>query len=62
MIFGVGVGLVLMGLAVYMPFLQSVFETVALPPMWLLGVVVVWAVNIFAIEFGKWLFRRGIVR
>ena len=58
LIVGVGVGFILMGAAMYIPFLQSVFDTVALPPLWLLGVVAVGMLNIAAVECGKWLFRR----
>ena len=55
---GVSIGLVLMLLAIYMPLLQGVLGTVALPPSWLLGVVLVGLLNMTAIELGKGLFRR----
>jgi len=58
---GVGVGVVLMLAAVYVPFLQSVFETVALPPLWLSAVVLVGILNILAIEAGKWIFRGRLL-
>lgn len=58
---GVGVGIVLMVAAVYLPLLQSIFGTVALPPLWLLAVLLVGLLNILAIEAGKWLFRRRLV-
>ena len=54
---GVFTGVLLMGAAIYLPFLQSVFGTIPLPPMWLLGVALVVVANIAAIEFGKWLYR-----
>lgn len=54
---GVGVGLALMLAAIYAPLLQSVLETVALPPLWLLAVLLVGILNVVAIELGKWIFR-----
>jgi len=58
LIMGVGIGIILMAAAIYVPFLQSLFGTVALPPYWLLGVVLIGILNIAAVEFGKWIFRR----
>jgi Ca2+-transporting ATPase len=55
---GVGIGIILMGAAIYIPFLQSLFRTVPLPFYWLLGVVSIGLLNIIAVEFGKWIFRR----
>ncbi|KKU68315.1 MAG: Cation transport ATPase [Parcubacteria group bacterium GW2011_GWA2_47_16] len=55
---GVSIGIVLMGAAIYLPPLQSVFNTVSLPPVWLLGVVTIGIFYVAAIEFGKWVFRR----
>lgn len=55
---GVGMGIVLTLLAVYVPSLQSIFGTTYLPPLWLLGVLGVGILNIFAVELGKWFFRR----
>ena len=55
---GVGIGIVLMGAAIYIPFLQSLLGTVSLSPFWLLGVVLIGILNIAAVEFGKWFFRR----
>ncbi len=59
---GISVGLVLMLAAVYLPFLQSLFDTVALPPIWLAGVLAVCAFNMAAVEFGKWVFRSKFRR
>lgn len=58
LIFGVLVGIILMAVAVYVPFLQTIFGTVALPFSWLLGVVGVGVLNIILIEIGKWFFRE----
>lgn len=58
LIVGIGIGIIMMGAAIYIPFLQSVFGTVFLPPFWLLGVVLVGVLNIAAVESGKWFFRR----
>jgi len=55
---GVGIGIVLMGAAIYVPFLQSLLGTVSLPLFWLLGVILIGILNIIAVEFGKWFFRR----
>ncbi len=58
---GISIGVVLMLAAVYMPFMQSLFGTVALPPLWLAAVLGVGALNIGAIEIGKWLFRGRLL-
>ena len=55
---GIGIGIVMMGAAIYIPFLQSLFGTVSLPFYWMLGVVLIGMLNIGAIEFGKMIFRR----
>lgn len=54
---GTGIGILLMLAAIYIPFLQSLLGTVFLPPQWLLGVLLIGALNIAAVELGKWLFR-----
>ncbi|MDO8482372.1 MAG: HAD-IC family P-type ATPase [bacterium] len=59
---GVGIGLTLMAAAVYFPPLQSLFDTVSLPPVWLLGVACIGILNIATMEFGKWIFRKKNVR
>ena len=60
---GVGIGIVLMAIAIYVPFLQAIFGTVYLPLIWVLGVVAIGILNIAAVEFGKWLFRnRGEIK
>lgn len=58
---GVVLGLVLTALAIYLPFLQNVLQTVPLPYGWLLGVLGAGLANIGAVELGKWLFRRKIL-
>ncbi len=58
LVVGVGIGISLMAAAIYVPFLQTLFNTVYLPPVWLLGVVLIGILNIAAVEFGKWLFRH----
>lgn len=50
---GTLIGLILMALALYHPFLQSLFGTVALPPLWAFGVVAVGLLNIILIEAAK---------
>ncbi len=54
-------GFLLTALTVYVPFLQNIFDTVPLPPLWALGVLGVGAANILAIELGKWTFRKHIL-
>lgn len=58
---GVGIGIVLTALAVYLPFFQSVFGTVPLPPIWLAGVAGVGMFNLLLVEFSKWLFKKHIL-
>ena len=57
---GVGIGLVLTASVIYVPFLSGVFGTVPLPPLWLAGVLVVGVINVLAVEFGKWIYRKKI--
>ncbi len=51
------IGILLMAAAIYVPFLQNYLNTVSLPPIWAIGVLSLGALNIAAIEFGKWLYR-----
>ena len=55
---GILIGFVLMALAIYLPFLQNIFGTVALPLVWVAGVVLIGLLNITLIEISKWFFRR----
>lgn len=59
---GVSIGVFLTALVVYVPFLQTVFGTVFLSSAWVAGVVAICLINISAVEFGKWLFRQGILK
>jgi len=59
---GVGIGLLLIAAAIYLPWLQQILNTNPLPPTWLLGVISVGFLNILAVEFGKWLFRKRIIK
>jgi Ca2+-transporting ATPase len=61
LVIGVCIGFTLMALAIYLPPLQTLLDTVPLPPLWLLGVVGVGVFNIFAIEVGKFLLRKRII-
>lgn len=54
---GIIIGLVLMAAAIYYPGLQKVFNTVALPLNWLIGVLLIGLLNIAMIEIAKWFFR-----
>lgn len=52
---GLGLGVFLMLLTIYLPFFQNLFGTVALPLSWLF-LVAVWIVaNIALVEFAKWI-------
>lgn len=57
MAWGVGVGLVLMAAAIYVPVLQSVFGTVALSAYWLSGVLLVGILSIALVELSKKFFH-----
>jgi len=54
----IALGLILMAAAIYFPGLQMLFNTVALPLNWVIGIVLVGTLNIFLIEIAKWVFRR----
>ena len=56
---GIIIGLVLMAAAIYMPGLQTLLETVALPLNWVIGVALIGLLNIGLIEISKWFFRSG---
>ncbi|MFA6341127.1 MAG: HAD-IC family P-type ATPase, partial [Candidatus Paceibacterota bacterium] len=58
LLIGVGIGIVLMASAIYIPFFQTLFGTVSLPLIWVLGVILIGVINIIGIELGKSLFRR----
>ncbi|MEX2144860.1 MAG: HAD-IC family P-type ATPase [Candidatus Spechtbacterales bacterium] len=55
---GVAFGIVLMGLAIYMPFMQSILGTASLPALWLSAVVAVSLVNVSMVEITKLFFRK----
>ena len=44
--------------AIYIPGLQALFDTTALPVNWVFGIVLVGVLNIVLIEIAKWMFRR----
>ena len=54
---GILIGLVLMAAAIYVPGLQKVFDTVALPLAWVVGVAVIGLLNVVLIEMAKGFFR-----
>jgi len=58
----IGIGLILVAAAIYIPWLQQIFDTIPLPPVWLLGVAGVGLLNISLVEFGKLLFRKRIIK
>lgn len=59
---GVGIGLLLTAVAVYVPPIQRLIGVAALPLPWLLGVALVCAANIAAIETAKFSIRRQTMR
>lgn len=59
---GILIGLVLMAAAIYYPGLQTVFDTVALPFNWVIGIFLIGLFNIMLIETAKWFFRSRQTR
>ena len=59
---GVGIGLILITSVIYIPWFGQILNTTPLPPAWLLGVLGVGLINISAVEFSKWLFRKKIIK
>ncbi|MEX0933527.1 MAG: HAD-IC family P-type ATPase [Candidatus Paceibacterota bacterium] len=55
---GVSLGLLLLLMTIYVPFLQPIFSTTALGPQWLMWVGVWVVLNVALVEFAKWLFYR----
>lgn len=55
---GIAIGFALTALAIYMPALQTLFGTVALPISWLIGVVLIGILNIALIEGAKHFFKK----
>src|SRR3989338_2578365 len=51
-------GLILMAVAIYVLGLQTLFNTVALPANWVIGIVLIGALNIILVEGAKWMFRQ----
>ena len=62
MVVGVGIGLVLMASAIYVPFLQTVFGTVPLSGYWVLGVLLMGLLSIVLVEAAKSFFHRQYKR
>lgn len=57
---GITIGVALMAAAIYIPGLQTLFATVALPFNWVIGVILVGILNIALIEIAKLLFRKKV--
>lgn len=55
---GVMIGVVLTLAVLYIPFLQDVFHTVSLPPLWLAGVFGMGIFNITLIEIAKYVMKK----
>lgn len=54
----VTIGIAMTLLIIYAPILQRAFNTVSLPPVWLIGVVSFGVFNVALVEAVKWLSRR----
>ncbi len=55
---GSGIGMISMIAAIYFPPLQKFLQTVALPPVWLIGIFAVGILNILAVELGKFILNK----
>ncbi|MAF79465.1 hypothetical protein CL629_00050 [bacterium] len=55
---GVGIGILLMLAAIYLPPLQKILGTIPLPPIWFIGVIGFTLLNIVGVEIGKSIFRK----
>ena len=62
LVMGTGFGILMMLAAVYIPFLQMLFGTVALPLYWVMGVACIGILNIAIVELVKWFFRGKSAR
>ena len=62
LLWGIGIGLTLTALGIYLPILQSLFQTVPLPFTWVLAVFGLGILNIAIIETGKFAFRKSKIR
>ena len=62
LLWGIGIGLTLTALGIYLPMLQSLFQTVPLPFTWILAVFGLGILNIAIIETGKFAFRKSKIR
>ena len=58
LVIGVLVGLGFIGLAVYNPYAQRILGTESLPAVWLEAVIGIGIMNMFFIEFGKWIYGK----
>ena len=52
---GILIGFTLMAMAIYLPFMQNLLKTTALPLSWLLGVFGIGIINIVLLEIGKYI-------
>lgn len=62
LLFGVVIGLALTLMTLYIPFMQAIFDVVALPLSWLMFVVAWLLVNVVIIEACKWFVNRYLVQ
>ncbi|HEY4496669.1 MAG TPA: cation-transporting P-type ATPase [Candidatus Paceibacterota bacterium] len=53
------IGFILTASAIYIPFLQNILDTAPLNWFWVSGVFTFGILNILAVEFGKWLYRKS---
>jgi len=57
---GIIIGFTLMGLAIYLPFLQKLMDTTSLPLNWLTGVLGIGIINIVLLELGKYIYKKQL--
>lgn len=62
LVYGVGIGLLLMIATFTVPFLQNVFDVQALPLPWLIFIVFWIILNIFVVEAAKWFANTFLVK
>ncbi|MDO8489004.1 MAG: cation-translocating P-type ATPase C-terminal domain-containing protein, partial [Candidatus Omnitrophota bacterium] len=55
---GILIGFTLMAIAIYLPFMQGILKTTALPLNWLLGVFGIGIMNIALLEIGKYITNK----
>ncbi len=58
LVWGIGIGFASIIASVYIPFMQTILNTVSLPATWFIGVILIGLLNIGLVELGKFLYRQ----